>query len=43
MGNKLVHDYDHINLNITWDVIKTAIPQLLLLLENIVPSENENL
>lgn len=43
MRNKLVHDYDGINIKLIWTVIKINIPQLISLLETIIlnfPEQN---
>lgn len=40
MRNRLVHDYDDVNLNIVWDVIQSAIPPLIAELKSQIPSEN---
>ena len=40
MRNRLVHEYDDINLNIVWDVIQYEIPSLIRELKLIVPPEN---
>jgi uncharacterized protein with HEPN domain len=37
MRNKLVHDYDGINIDLVWTVINTNIPELINFLEKIVP------
>ena len=34
--NKLVHDYDNINIQLVWSVIQTNIPELIAQLETIV-------
>ena len=39
MRNKLVHDYDDINIPLVWQVITTSIPDLIIILEKIVPLE----
>ncbi len=40
MRNRLVNEYDDINLNIVWDVIQYKIPNLIRELKLIVPLEN---
>ena len=40
MRNRLVHEYDDINLNIIWDVIQQEIPSLIRELKLKVPPEN---
>ncbi len=37
MRDILAHQYDRLNINTLWDVIKTDIPELLLLLEPLLP------
>lgn len=39
MRNKLVHDYEGINIQVVWSVIQTNIPELIAILEKIVPLE----
>ncbi len=39
MRNRLVHEYDDINLNIVWDVVQKEIPILIQQLKSIVPPE----
>jgi len=40
MRNRLVHDYDDVNLNIVWDVIQSAIPPLIAELKSQIPPEH---
>ncbi len=40
MRNRLVHDYDDVNLNIVWDVVQFEIPPLITELESQIPPEN---
>lgn len=40
MRNRLVHDYDDVNLNIVWDVVQFEIPPLIVELESQIPPEN---
>lgn len=40
MQNRLVHEYDDVNLNIVWDVVQTEIPNLSGELKLKFPSEN---
>jgi uncharacterized protein with HEPN domain len=37
MRNKLVHDYDGINIELVWQVIQKDIPELIYLLVIIAP------
>jgi len=39
MRNRLVHEYDDINLNIVWNVIQFEIPPLVEELKSQIPSE----
>lgn len=39
MRNRLVHDYDDINLAIVWDVIQFEIPPLIAELKSRIPPE----
>jgi uncharacterized protein with HEPN domain len=41
MRNRLIHEYDEINLNIVWDVLNEHIPALIELIEPLVPPEDE--
>jgi len=41
MRNRLVHDYNNVDLNIVWNVISEEIPKLIPLLEAIVPPEDD--
>jgi uncharacterized protein with HEPN domain len=39
MRNRLVHDYDDVNLNIVWRVVQSEIPNLIEALKTRIPSE----
>ena len=39
MRNRLVHEYDDVNLNIVWDVVQSEIPTLIKELKLHIPSE----
>lgn len=39
MRNRLVHEYDDVNLNIVWDVVQFEIPSLIEELQWQIPSE----
>jgi len=39
MRNRLVHEYDGVNLNIVWDVVQIEIPNLIGELKLKFPSE----
>ena len=43
LRNKIVHDYEGINLNLIWDIINQDIKQLKYDLEEILKKENENI
>lgn len=38
MQNRLIHEYDDLDLEIVWDTIKISLPRLIKELERIVPS-----
>jgi uncharacterized protein with HEPN domain len=40
MRNRLVHDYDDVNLNIVWEVVQTEIPTLIEELKLHIPPES---
>ncbi len=40
MRNRLVHDYDDVNLNIVWDVVQFEISPLIAELKLRIPPEN---
>ncbi len=40
MRNRLVHEYDDVNLNIIWDVVQLEIPHLIEVLKTQIPPEN---
>jgi len=39
MRNRISHEYDRLNLATIWNTVQIAIPQLIVILENIVPPE----
>lgn len=39
MRNRLIHGYGDIALSVVWEVVKTDLPDLINLLEPLVPSE----
>lgn len=39
MRNRLVHEYDDVNLNIVWNVVQSEIPQLIETLKAKIPPE----
>ena len=40
MRNRLVHEYDDVNLNIVWDVVQLEIPPLIEGLKSQIPPES---
>jgi uncharacterized protein with HEPN domain len=40
MRNRLVHEYDDVNLNIVWDVVQSEIPSLIEELKLRIPPES---
>lgn len=40
MRNRLVHEYDAVNLSIVWDVVQSEIPSLIEELKGQVPPDN---
>lgn len=42
MRNRIIHEYDKINLEIVWRTVQQDLPLLLEQLEQVVPSENNN-
>jgi uncharacterized protein with HEPN domain len=38
MRNRLIHGYDHVDLDVLWDTIEYDLPPLILELENIIGS-----
>ncbi|MEM8779382.1 MAG: DUF86 domain-containing protein [Cyanobacteria bacterium P01_G01_bin.49] len=41
MRDILTHQYDRVNLNTLWDVIETDIPELLTMIDPIIPNPND--
>ena len=41
MRNRLVHAYFRINLDIVWQTVQEDLPKLIVLLEPLVPPEEE--
>ena len=41
MRHRIVHEYDRISWHIVWEIIKHEIPELIRLLEPLVPPEDE--
>ncbi|MGK7954670.1 MAG: DUF86 domain-containing protein [Crocosphaera sp.] len=42
MRDIIVHEYDQVDLDIVWDVIKHEIPQLLRQIETLIIDSNSN-
>jgi uncharacterized protein with HEPN domain len=40
MRNRLVHEYDDLNINIVWNAVQIAIPQLIRELKREIPPES---
>ncbi len=40
--NRIIHEYDSIELDIIWDIIQKDLPVLVSELEKIIPDENKN-
>ena len=41
MCNVIVHEYEQVDLDVVWDVIQTKLPELLAVLQPLLPEENE--
>ncbi len=39
MRSQIIHDYDEVDLNIVWRVIQTGIPELISLIDPLVPPD----
>ncbi|MDB9313315.1 DUF86 domain-containing protein [Spirulina sp. CS-785/01] len=39
MRNRIVHEYNRISLEIIWDVTQNSLPQLITILEPLIPPE----
>lgn len=37
MRNRLIHEYDDLDLEVIWDTIQIALPELIVTLESLVP------
>ncbi|MEO0947932.1 MAG: DUF86 domain-containing protein, partial [Cyanobacteria bacterium J06641_5] len=40
MRNRLVHEYDDVNLDIVWNVVQNEIPSLIVELQSRIPPES---
>ena len=43
MRNKIVHDYENVDLSVLWNTIKSSLPSLKDELKNIIIKENETI
>ena len=41
MRNMLIHKYDQVDFDVIWDVVESKLPQLLTLLEPLLPSPKD--
>jgi uncharacterized protein with HEPN domain len=41
MRNRLVHEYDEVDLDVVWDTVINSLPSLIPILEASVPSEED--
>jgi uncharacterized protein with HEPN domain len=39
MRNRMIHDYDDVDLDIVWETAQRAVPQLLAMIEPLAPPE----
>jgi len=42
MRNRLIHEYDNVDLDIVWDTVQNYVPQLIAELVQIVPPDEES-
>lgn len=42
MRSQIIHDYDEVDLTIVWRVIQTGIPELISLIEPLVPPDPDS-
>jgi uncharacterized protein with HEPN domain len=42
MRSQIIHDYDQVSLDIVWRVIQTSIPDLISLIEPLVPPDPDS-
>ena len=42
MRNRLIHEYSSVNYETVWDTIKNDLPTLIVLIEPLVPPEDES-
>jgi uncharacterized protein with HEPN domain len=40
MRDVIVHEYDQVDLDVVWDVIQSKLPELLISLQLLLPSED---
>ena len=43
MRNRIVHDYENVDLSVLWNTIKSSLPSLKDELKNIIIKENETI
>lgn len=41
MRSQIIHNYDEVDLNVVWDVTRIKIPELILLIEPLVPPDTD--
>lgn len=41
MRNRLIHAYADVDLNILWETVTTALPQLIEVLESAITKDND--
>jgi uncharacterized protein with HEPN domain len=41
MRDVIVHEYDQVDLDVVWDVVQNKLPELLTLLEPLLPSQED--
>lgn len=39
MRNRIVHEYDRLNLATIWQTVQNALPELIMILETLIPPE----
>jgi uncharacterized protein with HEPN domain len=40
MRNRIIHEYDRVDLAVVWDVVQNELPSLIVELETIVPPKD---
>jgi len=41
MGDRLIHNYDEVNLDRVWETAQTDVPDFLAMIEPLLPVEEE--